>query len=185
MLSTGRVSFTFDASRAEAAAGEDLPAALVELDGSSLFLDAGPAVLWVFGGPAERARPSGPGGDSTAGLLSGLPDLAIVQMATPVLTSSGPTVDEYRQALLQLPGLSPELVAQIEALGDLSADLPVPVPVGLAESREVEVNGVTGLAVGDNTGVGSGVVWQEGGVIRAVAGPMTQDEALAIARSMR
>ena len=195
-MSTGRASFTFDASKAnKAAIGDDftLPPSL---DGSSLFLEAGPVAVQIFGGPEDVAADkaaieqaakaaAAPEKADMAGLLSSLPDLIIVQMKSPVLSSNGPSVADFRDALLTLPNLSPALKAQIEAIGDPSTTLPLPIPIDLATSEEVDVNGVTGLAVGDNTGFGSGVVWQSGGVVRAVAGPLTQDEVLEIARSMR
>lgn len=193
---SGRASFTFDAAKATAAAKGDkltLPASFI---GSSLFLEAGPIAIQTFGGPSdaagdraaiEQAAKAGaaPEKADLAGLLSHLPDLMIVQMKAPVISSNGPSVTAYRDALLSLPNLSPALTAQIEAIGDPSTTLPLPIPIDMASSEEVDINGVTGLAIGDNTGVGSGVVWQTGGVVRAVAGPLAQDKVLAIARSMR
>lgn len=193
-MTTGRASFTFDADKAAATAGGEgfkLPPAL---DGSSLFLEAGPMAVQIFGGPEdlpadkaamEQTAKAAEGRGDLAGLLSSLPDLMIVQMKSPVLSSNGPSVADYRDALLTLPNLSPGLKAQIEAIGDPSTTLPLPIPIDMATSKQVDVNGVTGLAIGDNTGVGSGVVWQTGGVVRAVAGPLTEDRVLAIARSMR
>lgn len=184
-ISRGTVSFTFDAAKAKAAGGElpDLPA---NIDGSSLFVEAGPVVVQVFGGPARPGTaPAADDRGELGRLLSSLPELMIVQMKSPVVSSNGPSVEDYREALLDMPGLSDALKAQVEAIGDPAATLPLPVPVDLATSREVDVNGATGLLVGDNTGVGSGVVWQSGGMVRAVGGTLAQDEVLAIARSMR
>jgi hypothetical protein len=195
-MSTGRASFTFDAAKANAAAKGDDFTLPPSLDGSSLFLEAGPVAVQIFGGPEDVAADkaaieraanaaAAPEKADLAGMLSELPDLIIVQMKSPVLSSNGPSVADFRDALLTLPNLSPALKAQIEAIGDPSTTLPLPIPIDMATSEEVDVNGVTGLAVGDNTGFGSGVVWQSGGVVRAVAGPLTQDEVLEIARSMR
>jgi len=194
-MTTGRASFTFDAAKAAATSGDDnftLPPAL---NGSSLFLEAGPMVVQTFGGPADlpahrsgagqTPRTAAPEPGDLASLLSRLPDLMIVQMKAPVLSSNGPSVADYRDALLTLPNLSPSLKAQIRAIGDPSTTLPLPIPIDMATSKEVEINGVTGLAIGDNTGVGSGVVWQTGGVVRAVAGPLPEAQVLALARSMR
>ena len=182
-LTRGSVSFTFDAAKAGAGAG-DLPD---DIDGSTLTLDAGPAVIHTFGAAARPQEASGPAdrkGD-LADMLSALPNLMIVQMKAPIVSSDGPSVEDYREALLELPDLSESLKAQIRAIGDPSATLPVPVPINVATSREVDIDGITGLLVGDNTGVGSGVVWQSGGMVRAVGGTLPQDEVLAIARSMR
>lgn len=195
-MSTGRASFTFDAAKANAAARGDDFTLPPSLDGSSLFLEAGPVAVQIFGGPEDVAADkaaieqaakaaAAPEKADMAGLLSSLPDLIIVQMKSPVLSSNGPSVADFRDALLTLPNLSPALKAQIEAIGDPSTTLPLPIPIDMASSEEVDVNGVTGLAIGDNTGVGSGVVWQSGGVVRAVAGPLAQDKVLEIARSMR
>ncbi|HEX2179143.1 MAG TPA: hypothetical protein VHL54_06450 [Actinomycetota bacterium] len=190
VLTTGTASFTFDAAKATSESGEPLPALPAAIDGSSLFLQAGPAVIQVFGGaiPGEgdpAVTGDAPSEGDLTGLLSSLPDLMIVQMKAPVLSSNGPSVADYRDALLALPNLSPTLKAQIEGIGDPSSTLPLPIPVDFASSEEVDVNGVTGLVVGDNTGVGSGVVWQSGGMVRAVGGTMTQDQVLQVARSMR
>ena len=196
VLSPGTASFTFDAAKASAASGDELPPLPSNIDGSSLFLQAGPVVIQTYGGPADPASEQAamehaakaaadPQKADLSALLSSLPDLMIVQMKAPVLSSNGPSVEDYRDALLALPGLSRALKAQIEAVGDPSSTLPLPVPVDMATSREVDVNGITGLVVGDNTGVGSGVVWQSGGVVRAVGGTLSEDEVLAIARSMR
>lgn len=193
---SGRVSFTFDPAKAAAAAKEDKLVLPASLNGSSLFLEAGPITIQTFGGPSdavgdraalEKAAKAAAAPDQAdlAGLLSSLPDLMIVQMKAPVLSSNGPSVTQYRDALLSLPNLSPALKAQIAAIGDPSTTLPLPIPIDMASSEKVDINGVTGLAIGDNTGVGSGVVWQSGGVVRAVAGPLAQDKVLAIARSMR
>ncbi|CAN5898787.1 hypothetical protein BH23ACT12_BH23ACT12_14890 [soil metagenome] len=195
-MSTGRASFTFDAAKAASTPGGSdltLPPAL---NGSSLFLEAGPMVVQIFGGPEDlpddkaavrqaAKAATEPAQTDFAGLFASLPDLVIVQMKAPVLSSDGPSVADYRDALLTLPNLSPGLKAQIEGIGDPSSTLPLPVPIDMATSKEVDVNGVTGLAIGDNTGVGSAVVWQTGGVVRAVAGPLTEEQVLAIARSMR
>lgn len=195
-MGTGRASFTFDAAKAKAAAKGDDFTLPPSLDGSSLFLEAGPVAVQIFGGPADATEDraaleqgakaaAAPEQADIASMLDRLPDLMIVQMKTPVLSSNGPSVADFRDALMTLPNLSPALKAQIEAIGDPSSTLPLPIPVDMATSEEVDVNGVTGLAIGDNTGFGSGVVWQSGGVVRAVAGPLTQDEVLEIARSMR
>lgn len=181
VVTEGRAAFTFDSGRA--AAGPP------ELDGATLYVDAGPAVVQTFGGSPPGTTGVGPDripadrGD-LEGLLSDLPELMIVHMKAPVLSSSGPSVSDFRAALLELPNLSEQLKEQIRGIGDPASTLPLPIPVDLASSREVEIGGVTGLVVGDNTGFGSAVVWQSGGVVRAVGGLLTEDEALATARSM-
>lgn len=196
VLSPATASFTFDAGKARAAAG-NLPALPANLDGSTLFLQAGPTVVETYGARQNLAdelnRPAaadavdqGPeAGMDVPGLLARLPDLAILQMKAPVLSSDGPSVSQYRDALLALPNISPALAAQIRSIGDPAATLALPIPVDLAVSRPVDINGSSGLAIGDNTGTGSAVVWQSRGMVLAVAGLMSENDILAVARSMR
>jgi hypothetical protein len=194
VISAGSGSFTFDLARAKAATGgSDLPASL---DGTTLFVTGGPAVIETVGGPShtgsdiapdtgtEAAGVTGREKIDVAAILGRLPDLVIVQMKAPVVSSDGPSVHDYEEALLGLPGIPADLAAQIRALGDPSSTLPVPIPVELAASHSVDVNGVKALAIGDNTGVGSGVVWQANGMVYAVGGTLTENQVLEIARSM-
>jgi hypothetical protein len=51
--------------------------------------------------------------------------------------------------------------------------------------HSVQVQGVPGYAVGDNTGLGSGVIWEKGGIIYGVAGTLSQDAVLSVANSLR
>jgi len=53
--------------------------------------------------------------------------------------------------------LSPALAAEIRAIGDPDTTMPVLIPIDRAFGQPVRVQGVAGLGIGDNTGVG-GVV---------------------------
>jgi hypothetical protein len=50
--------------------------------------------------------------------------------------------------------------------------------------HSVRIGGVDGVAVGDNTGVGSVVIWQQRGIIYAVGGMLTENQVLAIAGAL-
>ena len=54
-----------------------------------------------------------------------------------------------------------------------------------ATSSKVTVQGVTGVALGDNTGVGSAVIWVKNGVVYAVAGTIKQTDAIDIANNLK
>lgn len=172
--STG--TFTFDQAKAEAWAsqqGETLPGMPAGLDGSTLTLNVGPAVAELYGGYAVQ----------TAG-SSGLPGLVIGKMRSPSLESTGPSVADIESYLLSLPGITPQLAAQIKAIGDPTQVLPLPIPVDRATSETVDINGVQGVLVGDNTGLGAGVIWVKDGYVYGVAGTLSQDDVLAVARSL-
>ena len=106
----------------------------------------------LFGGSSSRSvsGPNGPNGQSgtvagpTSGgvgtVVSDLPQLAVAEVQGPTVSSSGAdleTLENYHQAQ---PGVSPELAAQIRAIGDPSSTLPIPVPAG-ANSSTVQLNG--------------------------------------------
>jgi hypothetical protein len=198
VLSAGSASFTFSTAAASASAGklgQALPALPAKLDGSSLTLSGGPVVIETVGSQQSLGPFSAPksGGSGTApseahhgllGGLDGIPQLVIVQMKAPVLYSDGPTVAQYEDALLSMPGVPPSLASQIRALGDLSSTLPIPIPTSLASAHAADINGAPGLVVGDTTGIASGVVWQSHGQVYGVAGSLTDRQVVAIARSM-
>jgi hypothetical protein len=194
VMSPLQASFTFSAAKAKAwasAHGKALPPLPAGLDGSTITVDAGPAVLALFGGSsdavaraagtARRAGASGSGGFDP--LSGGLPDVAVVQMKSPIVTSSGASVQQIEGYLISLPGFSPDLAAQIRSIGDPTTTLPVPVPTG-QQSHEVDIQGAKGLFVGDSTGLGSGIIWSRGGVLYATVGTMSESEITAVAGSL-
>jgi hypothetical protein len=83
-----------------------------------------------------------------------------------------------------VPGISPELTKAIKALGSGGTTLPIPVPVEYATSSKVTVQDVAGVALGDNTGVGAGVIWVKTGAIYAVLGTIKLSDALDIANHL-
>jgi hypothetical protein len=198
VLSAGSASFTFSKSAASASAGKlgkPLPALPANLDGSSLTLNGGPVVIETVGSQSSlgpfSVQKSGVSetatGEAHHGLLGGLggiPQLVIVQMKAPVLYSDGPSVAQYEDALLSMPGVPPSLASQVRALGDLSSTLPIPIPTSLASAHAADINGAPGLVIGDTTGIASGVVWQSKGLVYGVAGSLTDRQVVAIARSM-
>jgi len=198
VLSAGSASFTFSKAAASASAdkfGKPLPALPANLDGSRLTLNGGPVVIETVGSQSSLGPFSVPesGASGTAadnahhgllGGLGGIPQLVIVQMKAPVLYSDGPSVAQYEDALLSMPGVPASLASQVRALGDLSSTLPIPIPKSLASAHAADINGAPGLVIGDTTGIASGVVWQSHGLVYGVAGSLTDRQVVAIARSM-
>ena len=138
--------------------------------GSILYVTAGPAVATIYGGSL-----SGAGSES-------MPQLVIGVMRAPVAYSSGASAKQLEDFLLSQPGLPPDFVTQVRAIKDPTATLPIPIPSGMV-SRSVQVQGVSGVLV--DGGLGAGVVWEtKDGIIYGVAGQLTPDQVLAIARSL-
>ena len=199
VLSQGTASFTLSAAKAQAAAaatGKTLPPMPAGLDGSTLQATIGPAVVATYGGNMGIS-----GGDTTLrsqhvgvkGVVTGramvpregeIPSLVVAEAAQPRIRSTGASAQEIEDYLLEQPGVSPQLAAEIKAIGDPTTALPIPIPVERATAQTVQVQGVSGLAVGDNTGLGSGVIWEKDGVVYGVAGALPESQILAIANSL-
>jgi len=172
-------TFTFSAAKAQAAAaaqGKTLPPMPAGMDGSTLTLTVGPALVEVFGDLPQ-------GSTSDISQIQ-LPQLIVAESKAPVVTSTGVSATELENYLLKQPGITPQLAADIKAIGDPTHTLPIPVPVGYATSSDVTVQGVQGVALGDNTGAGAAVVWIKGNVF-FVGGSLKQSEILTIANQLR
>jgi hypothetical protein len=172
--------FTFSTAKAAAAAaqaGQTLPALPAALEGAQLTVTVGPAVAEIYGNFTKPAS----GSDITQ---AGLPQLIVGETTAPVATSSQVTVVQFENSLLSLPGISTELKAAIKAIGDPSTTLPIPIPVQFATSSSVTVQDVQGLAFGDNTGVGAGVIWIKNGVVYGVVGTVKRDDAVNVANQL-
>ena len=145
------------------------------LQGTTITVHGGPAVLGVYGAHDSV----------TAGNNMGIPSLVVGETAAPTASTEGATLEQLEGYLLAQPGISPALAAEIRAIGQPGSTLPVPVVSGFMSSTSVTIDGVQGVLVGDSTGLGAGVVWEKAGVVYAVGGLLTQDQVLAIARSLR
>lgn len=173
-LARASATFRFDAATAAASAarlGRTAPPMPARIDGSTLVFTGGPAITVMYGEP----RASAAGGGT----------LVVVVARTPTVASDGVTVKELQAYLLAQPGVSPALAAQLRAIGDPSATLPVPIPIGQAAAKAVSVHGTSGLFVGDSTGLGSGVLWQQNGLVYFVGGTLTEAQTLGVANSLR
>jgi hypothetical protein len=179
---TATFTFSADKTRLSAAAQKRTPPPMpANIDGSKLFITGGPAVVTIY---EDGALPSGAVGASGASPFSGMPKLIVAQGKPPVVQSDGVTVEQLQSYLLEQPGISPQLAAQIRAIKDPSSTLPVPIPVDMATSKKITVQGVEGIFVGDSTGLGSAVIWQKDGIVYGVAGTLTEQQVLAVANSL-
>jgi hypothetical protein len=178
-------TFTFSAEKTKQAAAAQQrtpPPMPANIDGSRLFITGGPAVVTYYDDGTSRIGPTGASGASP---FTGMPKLIVAQGKPPVVQSDGVTVEQLQSYLLSQPGISPQLAAQIRAIKDPSSTLPVPIPVDMATSKKVTVQGVEGIFVGDSTGLGSAVIWQKDGIVYGVAGTLTEQQVLAVANSLR
>jgi len=165
-------SLTFDAARLQASAaraGVKVNAMPSSIDGSTLVVNGGPALIevWGLGSTAETMN---------------VPTLVIAQTRVPTVDSTGAGTAQLEDYLLSQPGVPPELAAQVKAIKDPSTTLPIPIPKGLATTESTQVNGTPAVLI--KAVLGAGVVWVKNGVIYAVGGQLTPDQVLAIATSL-
>jgi hypothetical protein len=174
--------FTFDAKKAADAAattGKPLPKLPSGIDGAKLTVTVGPAVVEVFGDMNATS-----GGNSNSQNIN-LPQLIVAKSAVPVVTSTQVTAKQLEDYILSMPGLTPQLAAAIRSIGDPATTLPIPVPVEYASSSKVSINGDPGVALGDNTGLGAGVIWIHKTNVFVVAGSLKQSVVVDIARNLK
>lgn len=181
-----QATFTFSAAKAAASAakhGKTLPKMPAGMDGATLTVTAGPAIGEVFGDIQKPTSGQGSGQGSAPEL--NLPALVVAKSVTPTASSTQVTVTQLEDYILAQPGITTELKNAVKALGDPSTTLLIPVPVQYATATQITVQGVPGVALGDNTGVGSGVVWVKNGFVYVVAGSIKQTDAVGIANNLK
>jgi hypothetical protein len=161
--------FVFSADQARQAAedqGEPLPPPPAGLDGSRFRLEAGPGIAAVWS--EER----------------GLPALLVARAGAPTAYSSGVPFETARDYLLSLPGMPEDVARQLRGFSADGTTLPVPVHDDLMTSSSADVDGQEATLVETRDGTMAAVIWVEDGVVTAVAGSVTDDEVLAVARGL-
>jgi hypothetical protein len=175
-----RTWFTFDQAKATAWAREHkvalhpLPAGLA---GTTYTATLQPVTLVTYGAPPRSHR-------SERGARR-LTFLAIIQAPVPTVTSSGASLQTLADWFAAQPGVPPHLVAQIKAIGDPTQTLPIPIQFDTHTATKIDVDGVQGLAIGDETGIGSAIVWTKDGKLYAVGGTLKQSTVLSLANSLK
>jgi hypothetical protein len=119
------------------------------------------------------------------------PRLRIVQATSPAVTlPPGADPKALGETYLKILGLPEKDAKLLAARIDWTGTLLIPMPAGLGTFRDIDIHGDPGLYM-EQTGPedavmrGSVVLWQHGGVIRAVIGDrVAPSEMLRIAESM-
>ena len=165
-----RAVFTFSAEQAAQAAAEEgkaLPRPPAGLDGNQFRLVAGPGVAQMW--------------SST----QGIPALVVGRAVAPTAYSSGVPFETARDYLLSLPGVPEDLAMQLRGFTDDATTLPLPVPAAQVRTEDAEVDGVPATVFTSRDATMAGVVWVYDGVVTVVAGSLSDDEVLSVARGLR
>ena len=161
--------FTFsaeEAARTAAAAGETAPSPPPGLDGSRYRLVAGPGQAAVW----SEAR--------------GVPALVVARAVAPTAYSSGVPFETAVDYLAGLPGMSEDVASQLTDFYGDGTTLPLPFGTDEVSTTTADGDGTEATVVTSRDGVMAGVVWVEDGVVTAVAGSLSSDEVLTVARGL-
>jgi hypothetical protein len=159
-----------------------------DLHGTTMTVQAGPGQALIYG-DVQRAMTAGKQATSPQDAASAAgPMLAIVEMRSPKVTSTGRSIGEIKTILLNQQGLSDQMKTLITDFDNPEGNLPIPIPMDYANAKPTTVGGDTpATLVGDNTKLGAGVIWvnKDTHVVHAVVGiGVTQDEVQAVANGL-
>ncbi|MFY1691255.1 hypothetical protein [Plantactinospora sp. WMMB782] len=163
-------TFTFSAEKAAQtarAAGEPLPPPPPGLDGSPFRLTAGPGVAAVWG--QDR----------------GVPAMIVGRAVAPTGYSAGIPFETARDYLLSMPGLPKDVAAQLRGFVGDGTTLPLIVHADRETTFATEVGGAPATVLASRDGTLTAVFWVRDGIVNAVAGSLSADEVLSVARGLR
>jgi hypothetical protein len=143
---------------------EDAPA---DLAGTQLRFVAGPGVAAVW----SNHR--------------GAPALIVARAVAPTAFSTGAPFEAIRDHLLSLPGLPPQVAAQLRTFSADGTAFPLPVPADRFTTADEEIDGHPATVFRSRDGLLAAVVWVDDGVVTAVAGTLSADEVVGIAGGLR
>lgn len=180
VLQAGTVTFTFSAAKARAYERRfhrRLPPMPAGLDGTAIQLHLGTGIVTAYG-PLTNSI----GSRHRSQLADGV---AIAQMKTPRITSDGASIETLENYVLSMPNVPADVAAQLRTIASPSGSMPIPLRIDKTNAKGVVVDGTHGLAIGDQTGLGSEILWQKDGMIYAVGGSLKMSDAMALADALR
>lgn len=169
--------FTFDREKARAyyqSTGRGNVSLPDRFHGASLVVNTPPAVLLEY-------RSAGQSMDVPFGIGLVIGQAGMITAGT----EGGLALEELRDFLLDLPGLSPEIARQLRAIDDWRTTLPIPIPAEQLTWQRATIAGSPGLLLNDNMGLGSAAIWQRDGRIYGIAGAVKAREIQHVAETLR
>jgi hypothetical protein len=163
-------TFTFEVAKARKtveAKGGTLPPPPPGLDGSRFRFVAGPGVVATW----TRDR--------------GAPGLIVARAVAPAVYSADIPFVTARDYVLSLPNVPESVASQLRGFSGDGTTLPLFVQVEKLSSGTADVNGATATVLASRDRALAAVVWVDNGTVTAVAGPLSVDEVLSVARNLR
>ena len=127
---------------------------------------------------------AGPGLAAVWSEARGVPALIVARAVAPTAYSEGIPFDTAAEYLLSLPGLPESVASQLRGFSAAGTMLPLPVNARYLTSSTAEVDGAPATVLTSRDGAMAGVVWVDDGVVTAVAGSLSADEVLSVARGL-
>lgn len=160
-------NFTFSVAKTAQTLGATPPPPPPGLDGSRFRFTAGPGVVSVWG------------------LDRGVPAMIVGRAVAPAVYSTDVPFATARDYVLALPTVPESVKSQLRAFSGDGTTLPLFVQAEKMTTSTADVGGVRATVLASRDGLMAGVVWVSDGIVTAVAGPLSVDEVLSVARSVR
>lgn len=167
-LPAGHAEFTFQRSRISAyerRLGRRLPAMPENVDGTVVRVTSGPGAV------IEYKRSNGQ-------------QFSLIELRAPAVTSSGASMATIENYLASMPGVPLDVSHQLSDLANPASMLPVPIQADKNTAWTETIGKEKGLAVGDQTGLGSALVWRSNDIVYVVGGSIAVSEAKALANGI-
>ena len=168
-LPAGHAEFTFQRSRVtayERRSGRRLPAMPENVNGTLVRVTNGPGAL------IEYKRSNGQ-------------QFSIIELRAPSVTSGGASMATIEKYLASMPGVPLDVSRQLSDLANPASMLPVPIQADKNTAWTETIGGAKALAIGDQTGLGSALVWRSNDIVYVVAGSIAISEAKALANGIQ
>jgi hypothetical protein len=160
-----------------------------DLQGTTLTVQAGPGEAVVYGDLSQAMQAGKQAKTPQDAASAAGPMLAVIEMRSPKVTTSGASEATIKKVLTDQKGVSQTVKDAINGFDSPEGNLPLPIPADYASSTVLQkaVHGQDATFVGDNTGLGAGLIWidQNTHVVYAVAGlGVNQDDLVAVANGL-
>jgi hypothetical protein len=160
-------NFTFSVAKTAQTLGATPPPAPPGLDGSRFRFTAGPGVVSVWG------------------LDRGVPAMIVGRAVAPAVYSTDVPFATARDYVLALPNVPESVKSQLRGFSADGSTLPLFVQAEKMTTSTADVGGVRATVLASRDGLMAGVVWVEDGLVTAVAGPLSVEEVLSVARGLK
>jgi hypothetical protein len=160
-------TFTFDVDKARQTVGASLPTPPAGLDGSRFRFTAGPGIvaMWTRDGRT--------------------PAMIVGRAVAPAVYSADVPFETARDYVLSLPNVPESVKSQLRTFSGDGTTLPLFVQAEKMSTATADVGGIKATVLTSRDGALAGVIYVDNGIVTVVAGPLSADEVLSVARALK